>query len=249
MTHRPDATNRIRYIIDNYDNLPDVAIFLHGHRYQWHNEDPLYDGVPVLQRFRIGHVLERGFATLRCSWLLGCPHELSPRLNATTRWDDPDADQRAKTEAAYAQAFSQLFPGEPVPEAVAVHCGAQFAVTRERILQRSLEEYRWYMEWLYTTELTDEFSGRVMEYTWHQILGQPAMDCPDAGTCFCEKFGMCHLICEEHSCAGRYWFNFGKLPERWPDDLGNEDDGWPNRTWVDHHRPTAPYRPLESIAL
>jgi hypothetical protein len=31
-----------RYIIDNYDNLPDIVIFVHGRRYQWHNEDPLY---------------------------------------------------------------------------------------------------------------------------------------------------------------------------------------------------------------
>lgn len=31
-----------RYIIDNYHNLPDIVIFIHGRRYQWHNEDPLY---------------------------------------------------------------------------------------------------------------------------------------------------------------------------------------------------------------
>lgn len=31
-----------RYIIDNYHKLPDVVIFIHGRRYQWHNEDPLY---------------------------------------------------------------------------------------------------------------------------------------------------------------------------------------------------------------
>lgn len=36
----------LRYIIDNYDKLPDVAIFLHGRRYQWHNEDPLYGTFP-----------------------------------------------------------------------------------------------------------------------------------------------------------------------------------------------------------
>ena len=32
----------LSYIIDNYDNLPDISVFLHGNRYQWHNEDPMY---------------------------------------------------------------------------------------------------------------------------------------------------------------------------------------------------------------
>ncbi len=32
----------IRYIIDNYQNLPEYMVFLHALRYQWHNEDPMY---------------------------------------------------------------------------------------------------------------------------------------------------------------------------------------------------------------
>ncbi|KAK8004149.1 clathrin heavy chain [Apiospora arundinis] len=225
-----ESTVYLTYIIDNYHKLPDVVIFIHGRRYQWHNEDPLYDGVPVLQRFRIPYVLSHGFATLRCSWLLGCPLEMRPNLEAAARWDDPGADQRLKTEATYAKAYTQLFPGQPIPEAVGVHCGAQFAVTRERILNRTLEDYKSYRQWLWTTELTDEFSGRVMEYSWHQILGQPAVDCPNAGTCFCAKFGLCDLKCEEHGCKGRYFFNFGELPAKWPEE-GTGENGWPDRFW------------------
>ncbi|KAK8035628.1 hypothetical protein PG993_010623 [Apiospora rasikravindrae] len=226
--------------------------------YQWHNEDPLYgesrpfptlvhlictrgksstlthqphsDGVPVLQKFRIPYVLSHGFSTLRCSWLLGCPLEMKPNLDAAARWDDPAADQRLKTEAAYAKAYTQLFPGQPIPESVGVHCGAQFAATRERIRGRSLEDYKAYRQWLWSTELTDEFSGRVMEYSWHQILGQPAVDCPNAGTCFCAKFGLCDLKCEQHGCKGRYFFNFGELPANWPEE-GTGQDGWPSKFW------------------
>lgn len=29
-------------MIDSYDNLPDVMVFMHNGRYQWHNDDPLY---------------------------------------------------------------------------------------------------------------------------------------------------------------------------------------------------------------
>lgn len=31
-----------KYIIDNYDNLPDLVVFRHAHRFQWHNDDPLW---------------------------------------------------------------------------------------------------------------------------------------------------------------------------------------------------------------
>ncbi|KAK8136063.1 hypothetical protein PG984_004003 [Apiospora sp. TS-2023a] len=191
---------------------------------QWKN------GIPVLQKFRIPYVLSHGFATLRCSWLLGCPLEMKPNLDAAARWDDPGADQRLKTEAAYARAYTQLFPGQPIPESVGTHCGAQFAATRERLLNRTLDEYKSYRKWLWETDLTDEFSGRVMEYSWHQILGQPAVDCPNAGTCFCAKFGLCDLKCEEHGCKGRYFFNFGELPAKWPEE-GTGENGWPSKFW------------------
>lgn len=30
------------YMINAYDNLPDVVVFMHSDRYQWHNDNPLY---------------------------------------------------------------------------------------------------------------------------------------------------------------------------------------------------------------
>ena len=64
------------------------------------------------------------------------------------------------------------------------------------------------------------------------ILDQPPVACPHAGECFCKKFGMCDLDCTEHSCAKRYWFKFGELPDSWPDQ-GPGTDGWPERHWAD----------------
>ena len=149
-----------------------MLIFLHGHRYQWHNEDPLYDGVPPIRNLSIPYVHRHKFATLRCTWELGCPREMTPDLAAVSKEQDENADDRAKTEAAYAQAFTELFPGEEIPEAVAVHCGAQFAAARDLIRRRSREEYIAFRRWLWDTELPDYLSGRVMEYAWHS---QPAL--------------------------------------------------------------------------
>ena len=34
-----------RYIIDHYHQFPDIMVFMHSLRYQWHNDEPLY-GIP-----------------------------------------------------------------------------------------------------------------------------------------------------------------------------------------------------------
>lgn len=34
-------------MIDNYDHLPDLTVFIHAARYQWHNDDPLYGTTPL----------------------------------------------------------------------------------------------------------------------------------------------------------------------------------------------------------
>ena len=35
------------FVIDNYDHLPNITIFMHSLRYQWHNDDPLYGMSPL----------------------------------------------------------------------------------------------------------------------------------------------------------------------------------------------------------
>jgi len=62
-----------------------------------------------------------------------------------------------------------------IPHEIAAPCCAQFAVTREQILQRPLQAYRHFHDWLMRTELSDDVSGRVMEYAWHIIFGKGAV--------------------------------------------------------------------------
>ncbi|KAH0556769.1 hypothetical protein GP486_005441 [Trichoglossum hirsutum] len=157
-----EAIAYLTYIISRYDTLPDVAVFIHSLRYQWHNEDPMYDGVSVLRSLQLNHVKKRGYVSLRCTWALGCPAELHP-LKPTTNTDD-----RSQSEAVYASVFHVLFPNTPVPEVVGAHCSSQFAVSRERVRERPKSEYKRIRDWLLATELDDQISGRVLEYSWHR---------------------------------------------------------------------------------
>ena len=141
-------------------------IFHHAQRFQWHNDNPDYDALPLLEKFRLEYLKEVGYVNLRCAWILGCPTEIMPiQDQADGRLDEPVTAKRV-----YKKAFEELFPGEPVPEKVGVACCSQFAVRRETVWQRPREDYVRYREWLVSSDLFDDLSGRVLEYSWHSKI-------------------------------------------------------------------------------
>ena len=206
------------------------------------------DGVPMIRNLRLQHVEEEGFTNVRCTWVLGCPHEVTPRLDSTTASENDYSTVRV--EAAYADAYRQFFPTQTVPEQVGTHCGAQFAMTKTRVRQRPLADYELYRRWLWDTKLDDSVSGRILEYTWHSksdilltrsmnsfltyravIMGKPAVHCPDAGECFCQKYGLCNLKCQADHCEKRYKLpQVATIPDGWP-KVGPGEHGFPENGW------------------
>ncbi|KAL1956907.1 hypothetical protein VTO42DRAFT_6654 [Malbranchea cinnamomea] len=216
----------LTYIIDHYDRLPDYMIFIHGSRYQWHNDDPMYDAVPIIRSLQLPFVTKIGYAPLRCTWLPGCPSEIQPLAPRTKGPEDRD-----RAEKFYASAFKELLPGKPVPETVGAPCSSQFAVTREQVRLRPKSDYKRMRNWLLKTELSDGVSGRIMEYTWHMIMQKEPVFCPPAGECYCVMFGLCNLNCTVVRCEKRYILpKYAHVPEGWPERGGGED-GWPVPGW------------------
>lgn len=157
-----------RYIIDNYDKLPSLMIFQHANRYQWHNDDPLYDGERMLSRLQMPFVEAQGYVNLRCVWTLGCPDEIRPLKEFVDMSSgDGESSSELRAGAYFKPAFEELFPGVSVPEIVGASCCAQFAVTADKIRERPLSDYENYRRWLLETPLSDHVSGRLMEYLWH----------------------------------------------------------------------------------
>ncbi|KAJ5837138.1 Lipase class 3 [Penicillium robsamsonii] len=200
----------LTYIIDNYDNLPETMLFIHSKRYQWHNDDPYYDGIPPLQNFQIPYLQEQGYVNLRCVWTLGCPAEIRPLT------DEHRGDVHAGEY--FKHGFMALFPGVPIPEEVGVSCCAQFGVSRAKALERPRSDYERFRTWLMETPLDDDLSGRIMEYSWHMIFGKDPVHCPNAQECYCKVFGLCDLTCPwEGGCDDRYSLPpFSSLPKGWP---------------------------------
>ncbi|KAF2691871.1 hypothetical protein K458DRAFT_425741 [Lentithecium fluviatile CBS 122367] len=174
----------LSWIIDNYNDLPDVAIFMHAHQLTWHNDDILgHDAANLINRLSRQRVWREGFVNMRCSWNPGCPDWMHP--------GETEENAFKREEVLLAKSWSELFPLDEVPQILAQPCCAQFALSRERIHAKPHAQYLWYREWLFSTRLPDYLSGRIWEYVWQFVFTGENVYCPKEHICFCDQFGSC----------------------------------------------------------
>lgn len=174
----------LTYIIEHYDELADVNIFMHSHRYAWHNNDLMgNDAVETIGRLSAERVQRLGYMNLRCQWEPGCPKWMHPRTK--------DADVNKKEEIMLGKSWPELFPMNPVPKVLSQPCCAQFAVSKDRIRSLPKARYIFYRDWLLRTPLSDYIAGRVWEYIWHFVFTGQNIACPREHICYCDGFGIC----------------------------------------------------------
>lgn len=167
-----EANAYLTYILEHYHDLPEIAIFVHAHRngypQAWHTEGAGNDIVDSLRRLNTAYAVAEGYTNLRCNRDPGCSvyGHIRPyhHINDKRPWD-----RDAAAEVVWLEAWPQLFADIVLPHEIAAPCCAQFAVSRQ---QRPLTDYQRFHAWLMQTELSDDISGRVMEYAWHIIFGK-----------------------------------------------------------------------------
>ncbi len=174
----------LSWIIDNYDNLPDVAIFMHAHQLTWHNDDMLNnDAALMITRLSRQRVWREGFVNMRCSWYPGCPDWMHP--------GETQQNDFKQEEVLLAKSWSEIFPLDEIPSVLAQPCCAQFALSRERIQAKPYAQYIWYRDWVFNTRLPDHLSGRIWEYVWQFVFTGESIYCPKEHICFCDQYGTC----------------------------------------------------------
>lgn len=185
----------LTYILEFYENLPDVSIFMHSHRYTWHNDDLLnFDAVEMIKRLSAERVLRNGYMNMRCHWMPGCPEWIHPA--------EVEPDKEKLEQSMIAEAWAELFPGKPIPQVLAQPCCSQFALSRDRIQAIPKETYEHYRTWLLRSPIRDTMSGRIFEYIWQVIFADTAIFCPNQRICYCDGFG----VCFEDEPAFDKWF-------------------------------------------
>lgn len=174
----------LTYIIDHYDDLSDVNIFMHSHQIAWHNNELLEnDAVQMVTKLSAERVKRDGYMNLRCHWIPGCPD-----------WMHPTAEHESygkNEEVRIAKSWSELFPLDPLPDVLAQPCCSQFAVSRDRLHSIPLARFVFYRDWLLHTSLSDYISGRVWEYLWQFVFTGNNVNCPAEHICYCDGYGIC----------------------------------------------------------
>lgn len=219
-----EAMSYLTFLIDNYDHIPAAgAVFVHGSRWAWHNDNPIYDNAELLRRLDVPSALApHGYHNMRCDWSAGTCNPSSPaqgglemQVNAKlTPWD-----ARMVSDAAIPGALAAIFGGSGGGEeeegklklgradVLRSQCCAQFVVSRANILRHSREEYVALRQWLLddgNAAWDDRVIGRIVSYVWHVLFiqsGDGSIDlaelnekaCPKAGECYCRLYGMCEL--------------------------------------------------------
>jgi hypothetical protein len=199
----------LTYIIDHYEDLPDIIMFMHSHRFSWHNNDILNnDAYEIITRLSSERVVRDGYMNLRCHWNPGCPDWIHPGRM------EEDGDKHEERELA--RVWSELFPRDPIPQVLAQPCCGQFALSRERIRAIPRTKYIFYRDWLIQTHLRDSLSGRVWEYLWQYIFTGRTTFCPNQHVCYCDGYG----ICFDNDQAFDHWFELKWKQREMEKELG-----------------------------
>ncbi|KAI1627417.1 hypothetical protein EDD37DRAFT_261070 [Exophiala viscosa] len=174
----------LTYIIDFYDELPDISIFMHSHRFAWHNDDLLnWDASEMIKRLSGERVQRQGYMNMRCHWIPGCPEWIHPGR--------VEPDHEKLEQSLMADAWAELFPLKPIPDVLAQPCCSQFALSRNKIRELPRETYSHFRDWILRSDIRDSMSGRVFEYLWQVIFTDQATFCPNQRSCYCDGFGVC----------------------------------------------------------
>jgi hypothetical protein len=142
-----EASVYLKYIVDNYYNLPEYIVFLHGHEHAWHQ----YKDRHILDMIHNVKLSGNDYISLNDFWSKTDDH--IDKITKHWRVIEPWVGKQPKE---HGQSWGS----------------AQFIISRNRILHHPREAY---VHWFQTiVRSDDDFNMGVMfERTWHYIFGEP----------------------------------------------------------------------------
>ena len=168
-----ESTAYLKYIIENYDNLPEAMAFIHGHETSYHQRHKR----PLLEVIEGANWEKYGFIPLNNN-TLACDFKDDTFVKKTPSMWTPCYFLRLYTffQKLCIPVCGEEFPRENSPW---LHDqGAQFVVTRERIRANPKMLYEgWYHIFTHNLDFSEEF-GYILEKCWHVTFGEPPVHLP-----------------------------------------------------------------------
>lgn len=191
-------------VIDHYDNLPDLMLFMHGHRLAWHT--PLLGQDWILRRLATHPPLDPMLSSTNGYHALGCLERWGNDISQLFP-TDIDANWRSingprwheSLSARFAQAWREHL-GEaynmPLPDYVRVPTAATFIATREAIKRRPKEFYIGVRDWMLETHIENKWLGIVMEFQMAIMFADKTHFSVSQEQCLCDLYTICTLPAE-----------------------------------------------------
>lgn len=145
-----ESSSYLSYIIQNYHSLPEYVAFIHGHENSEHQTDSTLNLI-------LNSPEKEYFSINRKDW-----------RNTLSDNSTSEADKRAWKWIK--DNFNSIVSHLPLPNKLEFTACAQFIVSKQSILSNSIESYKHMMDWLESTELPDQITGRIFEYLWCYIF-------------------------------------------------------------------------------
>ncbi|KAL5336885.1 hypothetical protein BJX70DRAFT_262146 [Aspergillus crustosus] len=188
-----EAISHLTYLIDHYDDLPDVMVFMHADSQAWHRNLLLARDARLTMRYlRRGYVLERGWVSLLC--------ERRGLCASHPVYLDSDSEERDWESGSLKKEFTKAWGdlmGRDVkaPESVRSPTGSQFALTATQVKKHATKKQLMRLkDWIMNTSFSSEIVGSLFEYLWPYLFLGPGAEqatCPDEPACYCQMYGIC----------------------------------------------------------
>jgi hypothetical protein len=171
-----EAWSYIRFLIDNYYNLPDRMLFVHGHENSYHQDYPTW------------------YIANNLNWNLEFMNINSRRfeeqyISLINDFEDNEYNYRKSYESWIKTPWKHIFGQFPIQHTLTFLGHAQFLVSKNYVLRHPIHFYKHILNWLETTNIDRDLytgkiehfnknnayvSARILEYTWHYIFtGDP----------------------------------------------------------------------------
>jgi hypothetical protein len=162
-----EASSYLKYIVENYDRLPDRIAFIHGHETAGHQKYPKH----LLQA--IDDAKELDYVSLN-NWI-----HMKKRVCETDTYLGTECGSWTAAFDDMKEHWESLFRpivGFDMPEYVRFDASAQFVVTRKAIQRHPKESYQKLLDYMIEDGQNDFVRGVVMEFMWQSIFSDTRND-------------------------------------------------------------------------
>jgi hypothetical protein len=140
----------LKFIVENYESLPEYSIFVHGHRNSEHQDDYIDNKIN-------GLVFDRDIIGLN-------------RPDFYNILSDDVVEYRVEWGWVKDNWLSVFGKYIPTPEKLGFPACAQFAVNRKCIRRLPIQFWESLLKWSLDNSLENHISSRIMEYSWYYIF-------------------------------------------------------------------------------